>query len=111
MGFEGVELHGGWFRVAPFYSLEFWQFTSPVTKARTELPPLDRIGYNLIAMETTDIDADFARLKSQGLILETGIVDTQDGQAFYFRDPDGNLLALMEFAPGSKLSLNALNSN
>lgn len=111
VGFEGVGLHGGWFRVAPYYSLEFWQFTNPVTKPRTELPRLNEIGYNLVALETTDIDADFNRLKSLGLALETEIVDTQDGRAFYFRDPDGNLLALMEFRSGSKLSLQAFNSN
>ncbi len=111
VGFEGVELHGGWFRVAPFYSLEFWEFVSPDTKDRTKLPRLNEFGYNVIALETTDIKSDFARLRSLGLALETEIVATQDGKAFYFRDPDGNLLALMEFDPGSKLSLNALNSH
>ena len=49
-------------------------------------------------------------MKSSGIPLETDIVDTRDGQAFYFRDPDGNLLALMDFYPGSSLSLNALRS-
>ena len=109
-GVEGVILHGAWFRLAPFYSLEFWQFVSPQTRERAKLPRLNEIGYNLVALETTDIESDFARMKSSGIPLETDIVDTRDGQAFYFRDPDGNLLALMDFYPGSSLSLNALRS-
>ena len=110
VGIKGVKLHGAWFRVAPFYSLEFWQFVNPKTEARTRISHPNEIGYNLIALETTDIDSDFKRLQSLGIPLETDIVDVQDGRAFYFRDLDGNLLALMEFIPGSKLSLKAIRS-
>ena len=110
VGLEGVKLHGAWFRVAAFYSLEFWQFVNPKTEVPTRISSPNEIGYNLIALETTDIDSDFERLKSLGIPLETDIVDVQDGRAFYFRDLDGNLLALMEFIPGSKLSLKAIRS-
>ena len=110
VGIKGVKLHGAWFRVAPFYSLEFWQFVNPKTEVPAQTRRPNEIGYNLIALETTDIDADFKRLKSLGITLETDIVKEQDGRAFYFRDLDGNLLALMEFVPGSKLSLKGIRS-
>jgi hypothetical protein len=82
----------------------------PKTEAPTRTRRPSEIGYNLIALETTDSDADFKRLKSLGIPLETTIVEVQDGRAFYFRDLDGNLLALMEFVPGSKLSLKSIRS-
>ena len=110
VGIKGVKLHGAWFRVAAFYSLEFWQFVNPKTEVSTRISRPNEIGYNLIALETTDIDEDFTRLKSLGISLETDIVDVEDGRAFYFRDLDGNLLALMEFIPGSKLSLKGIRS-
>ena len=109
-GVKDAKLHGAWFRVAPFYSLEFWQFLNPKTEVRTQISPPNEIGYNLVALETTDLESDFARLKSLGIPLETDIVDVQDERAFYFRDLDGNLLALMEFDSGSKLSLKAIRS-
>ena len=88
----------------------FGSFVNPKTEVPAQTRRPNEIGYNLIALETTDIDADFKRLKSLGITLETDIVKVQDGRAFYFRDLDGNLLALMEFVPGSKLSLKGIRS-
>ena len=109
-GVKNAKIHGAWFRVAPFYSLEFWQFLNPKTEVSSRIKSPNEIGYNLIALETTDIEADFNRLNSLGIPLETEILDVQDGRAFYFRDLNGNLLAFMEFNPGSDLSLKATRS-
>lgn len=110
-GVENVKIHGAWFRVAPFYSLEFWQFLNPKPEPPSRIKSPNEIGYNLIALETTDVDAEFNRLNSLGIPFETEILDVLDGRAFYFRDLDGNLLAFMEFNPGSNLSLKATISN
>lgn len=107
-GLEGGVLHGAWFRLAPFYNLEFWEYANPRTEAPGKPVALDEIGYNLIALESNDIAADAARLKAAGIETLTGIVAVEDGRAIFLRDPDGNLLSITEFYEGSALSLTAL---
>lgn len=107
-GVENMTLHGGWFRLAPFYNLELWQFTHPKTLPKMTPAKMDQIGYSLIMLETTDIEADYERIKSQDIKLLSGIVPVIDGRAFYLRDLDGNLVGFTQFDEGSKLSLKAL---
>jgi predicted enzyme related to lactoylglutathione lyase len=59
--------------------------------------------------ETTDIKADYNRIKEAGVELATRIVPVVEGRAFYLRDPDGNLIGFTQFDKGSALSLQALN--
>jgi catechol 2,3-dioxygenase-like lactoylglutathione lyase family enzyme len=107
VGIEGAVLHGAWFRLAHNYNLEFWQFSNPKTPVRGAPASINQLGYNLIALETIDIEADYARIKAEGVALDTEIVETADGRAFYLRDPDGNLITLTEIEEGSDLSLRA----
>ncbi len=107
-GLDGGVLHGAWFRLAPFYNLEFWEYVNPRTEPAGNPVALNEIGYNLIALESKDIEADAARLTAAGIETLTGIVAVEDGQAIFLRDPDGNLLSITEFEDGSALSLNAL---
>lgn len=109
-GLKDGKLHGAWFRVAPFYNLEFWQYVNPRTDEPGEPAPMDQIGYNVVALETSDIEADFARLTAAGIALETGIVSVEGGRGVFLRDLDGNLLSLTEYEAGSSLSLMSLSA-
>ncbi len=108
-GVEGGKLHGAWFRIAPYYNLEFWEYVSPRTGKTDGQTPLNRIGYSLVALETSDIEADYERLTAAGIALEAGIVSVDEGRAIFLRDPDGNLLSITEYEAGSNMSLDALN--
>lgn len=107
-GLEGGILHGAWFRLAPFYNIEFWEYVNPRTEPAGDRVALSEIGYNVIALESNDIEADAARLQAAGIETLTDIVAVEDGQAIFLRDPDGNLLSITEFEDGSALSLTAL---
>lgn len=108
-GLSGANIDGAWFRIAPYYGLEFWQYNQPATEKRQSPQAINQRGYNMIAFETTDIEADFKRLRGAGIALPNGIEKSAGGRSFYLRDPDGNLLAFTQFEDGSPLSLRALN--
>jgi catechol 2,3-dioxygenase-like lactoylglutathione lyase family enzyme len=62
-----------------------------------------------IGFTTPDIEGDVADLKARGVTLEEydvpglrtadSIATTGAGRAAWFKDPDGNLVGLIEFAP------------
>ena len=107
-GAENAKLHGGWFRLAPFYNLEIWEFVNPKPQERASPAEMNQIGYSIIMFETTDIEADYNRIQSAGVKVESEIVPVVEGRAFYLRDLDGNLIGLTEFDKDSSLSLLAL---
>lgn len=109
-GIESGVLNGAWLRVAPFYNIELWQYQNPPTLPPSTPKPVSEIGYNSIAFETTDIDADYQRITKLGIVPETGIVPIDGGRAFFLRDPVGTLLSLQEYDAGSPFSLKAINS-
>lgn len=61
-----------------------------------------------LGFRITDIDAEVADLKRRGVIFEEyespktvdGIATLPIGRAAWFRDPDGNLIAMLEYAGG-----------
>jgi catechol 2,3-dioxygenase-like lactoylglutathione lyase family enzyme len=58
-----------------------------------------------MAFTVGDVDAEVAELKSRGIVFEEyeaprtdgGIATIGPGRAAWFKDPDGNLLALLQF--------------
>ncbi len=54
-------------------------------------------GLRHLAISASDLDADIGRLRSGGVILpDEAIVVTSDMRLVFFRDPEGNLLHLVE---------------
>ena len=55
---------------------------------------------HITAFETSDIDAEFARLKGQGVefIEEPTPAGDGDVRVATFKDPEGNLLQLLQFS-------------
>jgi glyoxylase I family protein len=81
--------------------IEFFQYRSPVPKP---VDPERRVcdhGYTHICLEVKDIDAEFDRLKNAGMTFHARPPKGDPGglRAIYGRDPDGNVVELLEFIP------------
>jgi len=107
-GVKNGKLNGAWFRMSSYYNLEFWQFDRPTSVLEDKPKSINQLGYNMVAFETSDIEADYVRIQEAGVVLETAIVETDTGRAFYLRDPDGNLLSVMQVDAGSPFGLDSL---
>lgn len=107
-GVENGKIHMAWFRVSPFYNLELMEYANPRTGSPEGPPAIDEVGYKLIAFETSNLASDVARLRKEGVETLTDIVPVEGGQAVYLRDPDGNLISIIEFQKGSPLSIASL---
>jgi len=67
--------------------------------AKHPSPPVDNIhrGLRHIALSVAEIDREIDRIRSCGVDVPTdGIVTTPDMKLAFFRDPEGNLLHLVE---------------
>ncbi|MEO1656467.1 MAG: VOC family protein [Pseudomonadota bacterium] len=90
---DGVSINGAWF-VLRNIELELWSYVKPETVAYEAPPLIDRLGYNLMTFEVTDLKAGIAHLKAQGIPIIGEPSNVAGWDIAYFRDPDGNLLAL-----------------
>lgn len=94
--------------------IELFEYRSPTPKpADPNRPPSDH-GFTHIALDVTDIDAEYARLKAAGMRFAAELPPFKPGQqsrALYGRDPDGNIIELLEIldpARGTMLSQAAI---
>jgi len=77
--------------------LEVFEFSSPVQAGRDGLRPVNLHGITHICLEVTDIDGEYQRLKEAGMEFHCEPM-AQDGSSMvYGRDPDGNVVELIEF--------------
>ncbi len=54
---------------------------------------------HIVGLEVDDVDAEYARLKAAGVeFIETPTASDDGVRIATFRDPEGNLLQLLEFA-------------
>lgn len=93
-GLSQARFHGAWLRL-PNAELEFWQYLHPATTPaarRNAAAP----GWNYLGFETDDIAADHARLSAQGVELHGPPDDFAGTSAFFGRDPDGNIFAVLQ---------------
>lgn len=93
-GLSQARFHGAWLRL-PNAELEFWQYLHPATtpaSRRNAVAP----GWNYLCFETDDVAADHARLIAQGVELHGPPDDFAGTSAFFGRDPDGNIFAVLQ---------------
>ena len=81
--------------------LEVFEFNEPAQSPAhgddTGQRPVNKHGITHICLEVTDIHAEYERLKSAGMPFNCE-PQAQDGSSMvYGRDPDGNVLELIEF--------------
>jgi catechol 2,3-dioxygenase-like lactoylglutathione lyase family enzyme len=105
--YDKVHIRAAWFDMGNMI-LELWQFVNPITPEPDTPRPFERIGYQKFAFEVSDIQADYERLLASDVQFLSAPVQTDDSTEVYARDPDGNLFSLIQTAPGSSNSIDAL---
>jgi len=77
--------------------LEVFEFSSPEQSARDGLRPVNLHGITHICLEVSDIHGEYRRLSGAGMTFHCEPL-AQDGSSMvYGRDPDGNVVELIEF--------------
>lgn len=102
-GIPNVRIRVAWFNTGNMI-LEIWEYVNPKTEHPGEPLPFSKIGYNKIALEVGDLEAEQHRLESMGVEYLNEPVEVNGVTEIYTRDPDGNLISLVKLnssaAPG-----------
>jgi len=99
LGFALVERWGPPFAMIEKDGLQLW-LSGPGTSAMKPMPDgrtPEPGGWNRIVVETTDFDALFEKLKSDGAVFRNEPIRGQGGTQVLVEDPDGNPIEL--FSP------------
>lgn len=106
-GLEGVEFDGAWIKAGDT-QIELWHYRHPVTEAAKPANAA-RLGWNHVAFEVEDVEADYARLMAAGIVFHGPPASRGHAKLVFGRDPDGNIFELLELLPNHlNLSLDAL---
>ena len=78
--------------------IEFFEYRRPEPKPRDPETRVCDHGYTHICLQVEDIDHEYERLKSLGMIFHAAPPPGDPGglRAIYGKDPDGNVVELME---------------
>lgn len=77
--------------------LEVFEFTSPSPRTTDGDRPVCDHGISHICLQVQDIHAEYARLKAAGMRFHCPPQAQDTGFVTYGRDPDGNVIELLEF--------------
>lgn len=77
--------------------LEIFEFSSPTPKPGDPARPACDHGITHICIEVKDSQAEYARLKAAGMAFHSPPQPQDGGFVTYGRDPDGNIVELLEF--------------
>lgn len=77
--------------------LEVFEFSSPPAPEREGLRPVHAHGITHVAIEVKNLQAEYARLKAAGMHFHCEPKAQESGFVVYGRDPDGNVLELIEY--------------
>lgn len=105
---DGTVVTASWFATWNF-ELEFWNYEQPKTPISRTDWTLERIGYNSLSFEVTDLDGTIARLEPQGIEFAGPTFTLGGWRMRYARDPEGNLLAFQQnVSAGRDRSIHAM---
>ena len=76
--------------------LEIFAFSKPPTGPNDFDRPVSEAGFTHIGFEVTEIDAEFARLEEAGVTWHAPPTAGPGVRAAYGRDPEGNVLEILE---------------
>lgn len=86
--------------------LELFEFAHPQGRPGDPLRPVCDAGYTHICIAVDDIAADYARLCAAGMVFNCPPqIAVGLGIATYGRDPDGNLVELLQVDPAGPFAL------
>jgi catechol 2,3-dioxygenase-like lactoylglutathione lyase family enzyme len=77
--------------------LEIFEFSSPTPRTAETARPVCDHGITHICLQVEDLHAEYARMKSAGMIFHSAPLTQDSGYVIYGRDPDGNVVELIEF--------------
>jgi len=102
--YDDVMIRAAWFDIGNMI-LEMWQFVNPVTPEPKQAPAFEALGYNKVAFEVSDLEKEFERLSDQGIEFLAPLGMSEDGLEACLRDPDGNLVSLIQLQEGTGRSV------
>lgn len=76
--------------------LELFEYESPVPKTGDPERPVNDHGITHMCLDVNDLDFEYERLKAAGMRFHSPPVDLGASRCVYGRDPDGNVLELLE---------------
>jgi len=78
--------------------IELFKYHSPPPEPADTARRICDHGFTHICLEVSDIDAEYLRLKAAGMTFHAAPPDAVGGmRAIYGRDPEGNVIELLEF--------------
>ena len=78
--------------------IELFEYTSPTPQPANLDRRICDHGFTHICFEVEDIDGEYERLKTTGMTFHAAPPKAASGiRAIYGRDPDGNVIELLEF--------------
>lgn len=105
--YDDVMIRAAWFDIGNMI-LEMWQFVNPVTPEAKQNPAFEALGYNKVAFEVSDLEKEVERLSDQGIEFLAPLGMSDDGLEVCLRDPDGNLISLIQPHDETGLSVGQL---
>jgi len=86
--------------------VELFEYATPTPQTAPSNRPVCDHGITHLCLQVTDIDAEYARLSAAGMKFHCPPQPVGDTlRATYGRDPDGNVVELLEAAAGSSLAI------
>lgn len=85
--------------------IELFQFRDPATPKGDPARPVHQHGITHYCLATDDYAKDYAHLEASGVRFNTPPQGEPGGRWAYGRDPFGNVLELLEHAPGGPTAL------
>ena len=77
--------------------LELFEYSSPAPKPRDGVRPVHDHGITHICLLVQDLHAEYGRMKAAGMTFHSEPLTQDTGYVVYGRDPDGNVVELIEF--------------
>jgi len=102
-GLKDSELKMAFFHIRNM-ELEIAQYVSHPTDVSKSPRPIDALGYNMIVFDVTNLALVKQRLIAAGGSIVTDVHSLDNGQLFFGRDPDGNLLGFQTLEESSVYS-------
>jgi len=90
-GYVGTSMQMAWFQTHNL-ELEIVEYMSHPPQPLDKPRPVEALGYNMIVFDVVGIEAARERVLAAGGTLLTEVLSVDGGEAFFSRDPDGNLL-------------------
>ena len=76
--------------------IELFEFATPEPMPSDPNRPVCDHGITHICLDVVDVDEEYERLKAAGMKFHCPPQDLADGRTTYGRDPDGNVIELLE---------------